>query len=87
MQRYNDLTGGFFVNLFKETKVKVREAIRLIEQDGWFMVRQKGSHMQFKHATKKGLVTIACHRMSDDIARGTLSSIFRQAQIDKSDIR
>ena len=67
--------------------MKVKEAIRLIEQDGWYMVRQKGSHMQFKHPTKKGLVTIACHRMSDDIARGTAASILRQAQIDKTDIR
>jgi predicted RNA binding protein YcfA (HicA-like mRNA interferase family) len=67
--------------------MKVKEAIHLIEQDGWFIVRQKGSHMQFKHSVKKGLVTIACHRMSDDIARGTLASIMRQAQIDKSDIK
>lgn len=67
--------------------MKVREVIKLIEKDGWYMVRQKGSHMQFKHSTKKGLVTIACHRMSDDIARGTMASILRQAQIDKKDIR
>jgi predicted RNA binding protein YcfA (HicA-like mRNA interferase family) len=67
--------------------MKVKEAIRLIEEDGWYIVRQKGSHMQFKHPTKKGLVTIACHRMSDDIARGTMASILRQAQIDKTDLR
>ena len=67
--------------------MKVKEAIKIIEKDGWYLVRQKGSHMQFKHAVKKGLVTIACHRLSDDIARGTLGSIFRQAQIDKSEIR
>jgi predicted RNA binding protein YcfA (HicA-like mRNA interferase family) len=66
--------------------MKVKEAIRLIEKDGCFLVRQKGSHMQFKHSVKKGLVTIACHRMSDDIARGTLASISRQTQIDKSDL-
>lgn len=67
--------------------MKVREAVRLIENDGWFLVRQKGSHMQYKHSVKKGLVTIACHRRSDDIARGTLASILRQAQIDKSDTK
>jgi len=67
--------------------MKVKDAIKLIEQDGWRMARQKGSHMQFKHPIKKGLVTIACHRMSDDIARGTMASILRQAQIDKTDIR
>jgi predicted RNA binding protein YcfA (HicA-like mRNA interferase family) len=43
--------------------------------------------MQFKHAIKKGLVTVACHRMSDDIARGTLASILRQAQLDKTEIK
>ena len=62
--------------------MKVKEAIKIIGNDGWYLARQKGSHMQFKHAIKKGLVTIACHRMSDDIPRGTLSSIMRQAQID-----
>lgn len=61
--------------------MKVKEAIKLIEQDGWYMVRQKGSHMQYKHPIKKGLVTIACHRLSDDIAKGTLGSILRQAQL------
>jgi predicted RNA binding protein YcfA (HicA-like mRNA interferase family) len=67
--------------------MKVKEAIKLIEHDGWYMVRQKGSHIQFKHTTKKGLVTIACNRMSDEIARGTMASILRQAQIDKTDIQ
>lgn len=63
--------------------MKVREVIRMIEKDGWYLVRQKGSHRQYKHSVKKGLVTIAVHQLSDDIARGTLNSIFKQAQIDK----
>lgn len=63
--------------------MKVKEAIKLIEKNGWYLVRQKGSHMQFKHKTKKGLVTIACHKMSDDLARGTEANIFRQAQMEK----
>ena len=65
--------------------MKVKEAIKMIENDGWYLVRQKGSHMQYKHPTKKGLVTIACHKLSDDIAKGTVASIFRQAQISKQD--
>ncbi len=65
--------------------MKVKEAIKMIENDGWYLVRQKGSHMQFKHPTKKGLVTVACHKLSDDIAKGTAASIFRQAQISKQD--
>jgi predicted RNA binding protein YcfA (HicA-like mRNA interferase family) len=58
--------------------MKVREAIKMIEKDGWFMVRRRGSHRQYKHSHKKGLVTIAGH-LNDELARGTLNSIFKQA--------
>ena len=61
--------------------MKVKEVIKLIEADGWYLARQKGSHMQFKHPTKKGLVTIAAHKMSDDIPKGTEASILNQAQL------
>jgi predicted RNA binding protein YcfA (HicA-like mRNA interferase family) len=61
--------------------MKAREIIRMIEKDGWYLVRQKGSHKQFKHKTKQGLVTVAAHKMSDEIAPGTLNSIFKQAQL------
>jgi len=61
--------------------MKVNEIIKIIEDDGWFPVRQKGSHKQYKHKIKKGLVTIAFHKMSDEIAKGTLNSILKQAQI------
>ncbi|MGA1822710.1 MAG: type II toxin-antitoxin system HicA family toxin [Thermoplasmatota archaeon] len=60
--------------------MKVRDAIKLLESDGWFLVKQKGSHMQFKHPIKKGRVTIAGHP-GDDLARGTLNSVLKQAQI------
>jgi len=56
--------------------------IRLIEKDGWYLVRQKGSHRQFKHPTKPGRVTIAGNS-NDDLAPGTLNSIFKQAQLKK----
>ena len=58
--------------------MKVREIIRLIEQDGWQLDRTKGSHRQFKHPDKPGLVTVPGH-MSDDLAPGTLGSILKQA--------
>ena len=61
--------------------MKVSEVIKIIEDDGWFLVRQKGSHRQYKHRIKKGLVTVASHKMSDDIAKGTLNSILKQAQL------
>jgi predicted RNA binding protein YcfA (HicA-like mRNA interferase family) len=54
--------------------MKVREAIKLIEDDGWFLVRTRGSHRHFKHLTKPGLVTIAGHP-GVDIPRGTMNSI------------
>lgn len=63
--------------------MKARDIVKIIENDGWYLVRQKGSHKQYKHPTKKGLVTIAAHKMSDEIAPGTLNSIYKQAQIDK----
>lgn len=58
--------------------VKVRDVIKMIEKDGWLIVRTKGSHRQFKHKTKKGLVTIA-GKPSAELAPGTLNSVLRQA--------
>jgi predicted RNA binding protein YcfA (HicA-like mRNA interferase family) len=56
----------------------VREILRIIKDDGWVMVTQKGSHRQFKHPNKPGRVTIAGNP-KDDLAPGTLNSILRQA--------
>ena len=56
----------------------VREVLRILENDGWIMVAQKGSHRQYKHPTKRGRVTVAGHP-KDDLAPGTLNSILRQA--------
>jgi predicted RNA binding protein YcfA (HicA-like mRNA interferase family) len=58
--------------------MKVRELIRLVEADGWFLVRTKGSHRQFHHRAKKGTVTIA-GSLSLDIPPGTLSNVLKQA--------
>lgn len=60
--------------------MKVREVIKLIENDGWYLVRTRGSHRQYRHPIKRGLVTIA-GSPNDDIAKGTLNSILKQAQI------
>ena len=60
--------------------MKVREVIKLIEEDGWYLARTRGSHRQFKHPTKSGLVTIA-GKPSEDLAPGTLNSILKQAQL------
>ena len=58
--------------------MKVREAIRLIEDDGWYLVATRGSHRQYKHPTKPGRVTVA-GKPSDDLAPGTRNSIMKQA--------
>jgi predicted RNA binding protein YcfA (HicA-like mRNA interferase family) len=60
--------------------MRVRDAIKLIEADGWCLVVTKGSHRQYKHPTKPGRVTIAGHP-SHDLAPGTFNSIIKQAQI------
>jgi predicted RNA binding protein YcfA (HicA-like mRNA interferase family) len=62
--------------------MKVREILRLIEDDGWHLVRTKGSHRQFRHSSKPGTVTIA-GKDSLDIPPGTLNSILKQAGLKK----
>lgn len=54
-----------------------KEVIKLLKADGWTEVRSRGSHIQLKHPSKKGLVTVPMH--SGDIPRGTLNSILKQA--------
>ncbi|WP_413171636.1 type II toxin-antitoxin system HicA family toxin [Anabaena azotica] len=58
--------------------MKVREVINLLESDGWYLVGTEGSHRQFKHPTKLGKVTVS-GKTSDDVRKGTLGSILRQA--------
>ena len=60
--------------------MKVRDIIRLIEADGWYLVNTKGSHRQYKHSAKPGRVTIAGHQ-NDDLAPGTLNSILKQTKL------
>lgn len=60
--------------------MKVREVIRMIQHDGWYLVTIRGSHRQYKHPTKTGKVTIA-GKPGQDIPRGTLNSILKQARV------
>ena len=61
--------------------MKVREVIRMIEEDGWYLVVTRGSHRQYKHPTKPGRVTIDGHP-NHDLTPGTLNSILKQAQLE-----
>ena len=58
--------------------MKVREIIRLIERDGWFRIKAKGGHRQFKHLVKGGRVTVS-GQMSDELDKKTEKSILKQA--------
>jgi predicted RNA binding protein YcfA (HicA-like mRNA interferase family) len=62
--------------------MKVSEILRLLADDGWYLVGTKGSHRQFKHRTKAGRVTVA-GKPSDDLAPGTLNSILKQSGLKK----
>lgn len=65
---------------------KVRDAIRLIQAEGWILIAAKGSHRQFRHILKPGRVTIA-GKDSDDLAPGTLNSIPKQGAEGKEVMR
>ncbi|MDR1505547.1 MAG: type II toxin-antitoxin system HicA family toxin [Treponema sp.] len=58
----------------------VREVLKLLRDDGWFVHEQNGSHVQLKHPVKKDRVTVPNHR--GDIKRGTLHSILKQAGLE-----
>ncbi len=53
--------------------------IKKLQQEGWFKVAHKGSHVQFKHAERSGRVTVP--HPKKDLPRGTLASIERQSGI------
>lgn len=62
--------------------MKISEMLRMLSDDGWYLVATKGSYRQFKHPAKPGRVTVA-GKPSDDLAAGTLSSILKQSGLKK----
>ncbi len=58
--------------------MKVRNVLKLLKGDGWFLIGTEGSHRQFKHPTKKGRVTVP-GKPNDELPPGTLNSILKQA--------
>lgn len=62
--------------------MKVKQLIDIIEKDGWYLVRTRGSHRQFHHPTKPGTVTIS-GKESIDIPVGTMNSVLKQAGLKK----
>jgi predicted RNA binding protein YcfA (HicA-like mRNA interferase family) len=61
--------------------MKVREVLKMLKADGWYRVKARGGHRQFKHPTKLGRVTVA-GKSSHDLPPGTLKSILNQAGLD-----
>jgi predicted RNA binding protein YcfA (HicA-like mRNA interferase family) len=62
--------------------VKVHELITRLEADGWFQVRQRGSHRQYHHPGRPGTVTVA-GKPSVEVPPGTLNNILKQAGLKK----
>ena len=57
---------------------RVKEMIDYINNDGWYLLRQKGSHRQYRHKTKSGTVTVP-GKLSDDLLPNTSKSILKKA--------
>jgi predicted RNA binding protein YcfA (HicA-like mRNA interferase family) len=62
--------------------MKVSEMLRMLAEDGWYLVATKVSHRQFKHPSKPGRVTVP-GKPSNDLAPGTLNSILKQSGLKK----
>lgn len=65
-----------------EYVMTVRQLIKLLEDDGWYQVRMRGSHRMFKHPTKKRTVVVPGKKGSD-VPKGTLNSVLKQADIEQ----
>jgi predicted RNA binding protein YcfA (HicA-like mRNA interferase family) len=62
--------------------VTYRKLVKMLQDDGWFLERVVGSHMQYRHPTKRGTVTVSAGgRMSREVPPGTLNSVLKQAQL------
>ena len=59
-------------------RFKVKEVIKMLEDAGWHLYKQKGSHRQFIHDEIKGKVTVN-QKSSDTLSQELLNSIFKQA--------
>jgi predicted RNA binding protein YcfA (HicA-like mRNA interferase family) len=68
----------------EEEVVKARDVIKLIQADGWYLVRVRGDHRHYKHPEKSGIVTVS-GQLRKDMPIGTLLSVLKQAQLEKGD--
>lgn len=66
--------------------MKVRDVVKLVEEDRWYHVETKGDHRRYKHPVKKGRTTISGHP-GKEMSPGTFNAVLKQAQIDKKSLR
>ncbi len=62
--------------------MKVKELLKLLEDDGWKFLRTKGSHRQFKPPDKSGTITIA-EKPGIEVPEGTINAILKQSGLKK----
>jgi predicted RNA binding protein YcfA (HicA-like mRNA interferase family)/predicted RNase H-like HicB family nuclease len=65
---------------------KVRDILRMLRRDGWWLELQQGSHRQFRHASKRGTVTVNGHE-GETIPEWLVGAILRQAGLTKEDLK
>jgi predicted RNA binding protein YcfA (HicA-like mRNA interferase family) len=61
--------------------MKIRDVLKRLQEDGWYMARQRGSPRVLKHPVKKGIVVVAGHP-SKELAPGTRKSIWKHAELE-----
>ena len=82
MNSHRELSIGLVIPPSHAATTQSQGVIKLIENDGWYHVRTKGSHRQYKHSSKPGIVTVAGHPKKV-LHPKTLGTIIRQAQLKK----
>jgi predicted RNA binding protein YcfA (HicA-like mRNA interferase family) len=58
--------------------IKIRELIRLLQKEGWILLRVKGSHRQFRHPSKPLIITVPGNE-GKELSPGTLNDILKKA--------
>ncbi|SDE20093.1 Predicted RNA binding protein YcfA, dsRBD-like fold, HicA-like mRNA interferase family [Dyadobacter soli] len=58
--------------------MNAKQLLEILKEDGWYLKAQAGSHRQFVHPIKSGKVTVS-YQGKDEIPKGTLNSILKQA--------
>ena len=62
--------------------MKSSELLRILQKDGWFIIRQSGSHIMMRHQIKAGVISMPFHA-SAEVKKGLLSAILKKADIKK----